>query len=401
MLENQNLYNRYKIGDTSSKAFIDSHYVSQIIAGILKDEEASRSLGSAKADLRSWVNKLEKNKIIELETDSLFNLYLAGLPESSFSVSISPLKGRVIAADDWYNKTLDALQQSMPDYDMFMKTIRAEKRYEGKGDAFKLISSFAESSRADITLQRDVAFVLSDWGLDGKSYELSKRLVAVRPAEPPSYNLIANSLVKMNRIDLALIYYDLAFSTEWDERFEGFDLITAVEYYRLLKEIQQGKYKATDMSFVKARFEKVKDYLDVEGIDASDADLVIVITWNTDNTDVDLHVREPNKQECYYEHKTTSNGGFLSNDATDGFGPEMYFLKKAPAGTYSLDIDYYNSSYVQTNAKSKILVTAYKNWGRPNEQRFRKIVELKRSNRNSVDDRDEDKTIKDVLVMKF
>ena len=405
MLESGNLYKRYGLKEESVKDFIDSHYVTHIIHDLLKEEEATRSLGNAKADFRAWVNKLEKDKIIDLKTDTLFNLHLAGLPESSFIVPVRPLNGKVFTSDEWYNNTLAALRQSMPDYDMFMKTIRAEKRYEGKADAFKLISSFVENNRADITLLRDIAFVLSDWDLDGKSYELSKRLVAARPAEPPSYNLIANSLVKMNRIDLALIYYDLAFLTYWDNRFDGFDLITAVEYFRLLKEIEQGKYKAADMAFVKARLEKVKSFLDNQNIDANDADLLIVITWNTDNTDVDLHVREPNKQECYFENKKTSNGGLLTNDATDGFGPEMYFIKKAPAGTYSLDIDYYNSSYVLTSAKSKILVTAYKNWGRPNEQRFRKIVELKsserRNNRSSTGDEDEDKLLKNVLVMKF
>src|SRR6185369_8409041 len=103
-------------------------------------------------------------------------------------------------------------------------------------------------------------------------------------------------------------------------RFDGFKLITAVEYYRLLKEIALGKYQVLDTSFAKNRLQTISNYLHDEGVEGNDADIMIVITWNTDNTDVDLHVREPNNQECYYQHTSTTNGGFLTNDATQGFG---------------------------------------------------------------------------------
>jgi hypothetical protein len=283
-----------------------------------------------------------------------------------------------------------------------MYAVKAEKKTEGAANAFKLISSFAENNRHDITMMRDVAFTLNDWKLYGKSYELSKRLILTRPAEPASYIAAAGSLVKMGNADLAMLYYDLCFLTDWDGRFDGFKLITAVEYYRLLKDIAAGKQQVLDHSFAAARLETISAYLKSEGIDADDADMMIVITWNTDNTDVDLHVREPNNEECFYSHRRTSNGGFLSNDATEGFGPEMYFMKKAVAGKYYLDIDYFSSSRVQTDTKTKILVTAYKNWGRPGEEKIQKIVALKRDNtRSNSNDDEEDKKLKNVLALEF
>jgi uncharacterized protein YfaP (DUF2135 family) len=118
------------------------------------------------------------------------------------------------------------------------------------------------------------------------------------------------------------------------------------------------------------------------------------------------HVKEPKNEVCNYQHTTTLNGGILTNDATDGFGPETYIIQKAPKGKYTVDIDYYNSSRVRTDAKSTVQVTAYKNWGRANEQVFQKVVALKRSestNRKSNDDNDDDdsKLIRDVFTIEF
>jgi uncharacterized protein YfaP (DUF2135 family) len=159
------------------------------------------------------------------------------------------------------------------------------------------------------------------------------------------------------------------------------------------------------MDFVKKRIETVKAFLRSNTIEAGEADLMVVITWNTDNTDVDLHVREPNNQECSYQNKRTTNGGYLTNDATDGFGPETYILTKAIPGKYQLDIDYFSSSRVQTAAKSKILVTVYKNWGRSNEELTRKVVELKsaerKNNLRNNNDDDNDKLLKNVITLEF
>lgn len=403
MLENDWLYNRYGLKKETSRQFIDSNFVSSIIQKLLEKEAKEMTLGSAKENMKAWLRKLQQDEILDISPDSTFTSYIDHLPESSFDVNVAPLKASLKFQNEWFKATNDELNKSLLDYDNLMRVVNNEKQMEGKANAFKLISSFAENNRSDITLLREVAFQLSEWNLDGKAYELCKRLITSRPAEPPTYKQIANSLLKIGKTDLALLYYDIAFLTEWDSRFDGFDLINAIEYYKLLKSIKNGKYMASNMSFINKRMEDVKSFLDNQGIEAGEADMMIVITWNTDNTDVDLHVREPNNEECYYQHMRTKNGGYLTNDATQGFGPETYIIQKAPHGKYYLDIDYYSSSRVQTSAKSKILVTAYKNWGRSNEEVFQKIVELKRSEKRQTKNNanDEDKLLKNVIIMEF
>ena len=42
-----------------------------------------------------------------------------------------------------------------------------------------------------------------------------------------------------------------------------------------------------------------------------DMDIRITLGWDTDNTDIDLHIVEPNGEEAYYGHKNTVNGGTI------------------------------------------------------------------------------------------
>jgi len=66
--------------------------------------------------------------------------------------------------------------------------------------------------------------------------------------------------------------------------------------------------------------------------------------WDTDYTDVDLHVTEPTGEHVYYGHsRSGSTGAAVSRDFTQGYGPECYTCVHAPAGVYSVETNYYES----------------------------------------------------------
>lgn len=72
-------------------------------------------------------------------------------------------------------------------------------------------------------------------------------------------------------------------------------------------------------------------------------DIRIVLNWDTDNSDMDLWVTDPYDEKCYYKHRHTKTGGFISNDFTGGYGPEEFLLKKAAKGKYKIQANYYGS----------------------------------------------------------
>ena len=98
-------------------------------------------------------------------------------------------------------------------------------------------------------------------------------------------------------------------------------------------------------------------------------DLRIMMSWDTDETDVDLHVLEPDGEEAYYGHRRTSSGGFVSEDVTTGYGPEEYLRKDAGKGRYRILANYFASHRQALTGAAVVTATVYTNWGRGNEKR--------------------------------
>ncbi|HEX6097099.1 MAG TPA: VIT domain-containing protein [Thermoanaerobaculia bacterium] len=72
------------------------------------------------------------------------------------------------------------------------------------------------------------------------------------------------------------------------------------------------------------------------------AELQVEVMWDTNYTDIDLHVTEPSGEVVSYQHRVSKQGGTLHEDITSGFGPETYTLPRMEAGTYEIALDYYS-----------------------------------------------------------
>lgn len=73
------------------------------------------------------------------------------------------------------------------------------------------------------------------------------------------------------------------------------------------------------------------------------AEITIRLDWSkhSGNTDIDLHVVDPNGEEIAFYNMTSSSGGYLDRDDTVGPGPEHVRWSNAPAGTYKIYVHYY------------------------------------------------------------
>jgi uncharacterized protein YfaP (DUF2135 family) len=71
--------------------------------------------------------------------------------------------------------------------------------------------------------------------------------------------------------------------------------------------------------------------------------LRIVLSWDTDGTDIDLHVVSPDGQHVFYGARNAANGGSLDVDVTTGYGPEIYANPSPPAGTYHVFVNYFGA----------------------------------------------------------
>lgn len=107
----------------------------------------------------------------------------------------------------------------------------------------------------------------------------------------------------------------------------------------------------------------------------------------SDDTDIDLWVTDPNKEVCMYSHSSTEIGGRLSNDFTQGFGPEQFLLKKAIKGKYKIQTNFFGENQVGIAGLTAIMAEIFINYATGKQER--KIVVFQ----NQKEDNGSDKEI--------
>ncbi|TBU89500.1 hypothetical protein DNK44_16930 [Pseudomonas dryadis] len=75
------------------------------------------------------------------------------------------------------------------------------------------------------------------------------------------------------------------------------------------------------------------------------ARLRVVLSWDSDNTDLDLHLVTPDGGHVWYGDRSLANGAALDVDVTTGYGPEMIASPTPLKGQYLVYVNYYGGGY--------------------------------------------------------
>lgn len=71
--------------------------------------------------------------------------------------------------------------------------------------------------------------------------------------------------------------------------------------------------------------------------------LRVLLAWDSDSTDLDLHVVTPDGQHCFYGNRVLPDGSALDVDVTAGYGPEIYASAAPKRGAYHVYVNYYGA----------------------------------------------------------
>lgn len=71
------------------------------------------------------------------------------------------------------------------------------------------------------------------------------------------------------------------------------------------------------------------------------ARLRIVLSWDSADTDMDLHVISPSGEHCFYGNRVIAGGGALDVDVTTGYGPEIFATAQPERGMWHVYVNYY------------------------------------------------------------
>lgn len=83
--------------------------------------------------------------------------------------------------------------------------------------------------------------------------------------------------------------------------------------------------------------------------DKTQSKLRIILSWDDDQAEVDLHVLTPDGQHAFWARPVLNGGGGLDVDSVDGAGPEMFSTVSPLNGAYHVYVNYWgnfgNSGY--------------------------------------------------------
>jgi len=240
---------------------------------------------------------------------------------------------------------------------------RRQKRTEL---ALRILSNLAELELENPALMRVLAHRLAQVGQLDLSIKVFDAVRKLRPEEPQSFRDLALVLARRGdkrRYRRVSARKDYSRALELlshvvMERWSRFDQIEVIA----LTELNNILPKARRLGLRKLPVDK-------RLIKKLDMDIRIVMSWDADNTDMDLHVVEPSNEEAYYSHNRTKIGGMVSRDFTRGYGPEVYSIRRAMRGRYKIRTKFYGTSAAKLSGAVTLQVDVYTNFGRANQKR--------------------------------
>ncbi len=273
------------------------------------------------------------------------------------------------------------LQQRMKDHQQFGPFVKEAKRRidADVAGAVRSLSCIVELHPSNPQALRLVGYYLRAWNRPSLAAQVFFRVLERRSFEPHAFRDVAISLIRMKRYALAAAMYEMIIAGRWHSRFKSIKRLAKEEYALMLHTAMRGK----DLSFgMRRRLQLRKSQL---GLIVNRARLRITVTWNTDNTDIDLWVTGPQGHRCYYRKKSTPDGGRLLEDITRGYGPERYENRNAPAGTYHVQLQFYGHRSNVLGNETHISVMVVRNAGTSEQSiEYKNLVLRKRKQVVSV-----------------
>lgn len=275
---------------------------------------------------------------------------------SSDASYMSDLKA--VDSEDIYKEylTLKAENGDNPSFYFDVSTYMFQKSLREEG--LRVISNLAELELESAELLRSLGRKLSENKFYEEAIYIFKEVMKVRSFEPHSYMDLGLTYAEKGDYQKAIENLYVIIEKSWDadiiSRFPGIEIIVLHDINTI---ISQHK-RELDISSINSCF-----------IKNMPVDIRVLIDWNADNTDIDLWIADPSGEKCSYSNRDTRIGGRISNDITQGYGPEEFRLRYAPDGKYSIDVKFYGSRSQKLLENVTVRAYVFTNYGLENEHK--------------------------------
>ena len=192
--------------------------------------------------------------------------------------------------------------------------------------ALRILSNLAEMDLENRAILRILGYRLLQAKQAMLAVPVLERVLALAPDEPQSWRDLGLAYADAGQRQKAVDHLYQVVIRPWDGRFPDIDLTALAELNALI---------ATSSVPLDTRA------IDPRLLRNLPLDVRAVLTWDADNTDIDLWVTDPNGEKTFYGSPLSYQGGRMSRDFTGGYGPEEFSLKSAKPGKYLVQAQFY------------------------------------------------------------
>ncbi len=228
--------------------------------------------------------------------------------------------------------------------------------------ALRILSNLAEMDLENRHLLRILAYRLQQAKRADLAVPILRRVVELAPNEPQSWRDLGLALADTGARQQAVDALLQVVTRPWHNRFPDIELIALAEMNALIATAPQ----TLDRSAIDPRF-----------LRNLPLDLRVVLSWDADNTDIDLWVTDPNGERSYYANRLSYQGGAMSRDFTGGYGPEEYSLKRAKPGRYLIQAQFYGHRQQVVAGATTLNVRLYSGFGTSGQKEEQITLRLK------------------------
>ncbi|MES2823524.1 MAG: tetratricopeptide repeat protein [Pseudomonadota bacterium] len=197
--------------------------------------------------------------------------------------------------------------------------------------AKRVLSNLAEMDLENTPILRILGYRLLQVNAPELALPVFEKVLVLAPDEPQSYRDLGLVYAELKHYQKAIDHFNQVIERSWDGRFADIELITLAELNAVIAEANRAKV-TLDISKIDSRLQKNLP-LDVRA----------VLTWDANDSDMDLWVTDPNNEKCFYGHQNTLQGGLMSRDFTQGYGPEEFSLRDAKPGKYKVEANFFGN----------------------------------------------------------
>ncbi|WP_411878097.1 VIT domain-containing protein [Polaromonas sp. YR568] len=218
----------------------------------------------------------------------------------------------------------------------------------------RVLSNLAEMNLENRQLLRLYAYRLVQARRNDLAVPVFERISELAPNEPQSWRDLGLALAESGQPQRAVNALWEVVSQPWNGRFAGINMIALAELNAVAAQAASSGQPALDLGRVDTRLRRNLPLA-----------LRVVMAWDTDDTDIDMWVTDPNGERASYANRLTYQGGAMSPDATGGYGPEEFSLKAAKAGKYSVEAQFYGQRQQVLSAGTTVMVRVTTGFGTP------------------------------------